>query len=85
MILRFKRLSGEIIFELNNPGEHDIPPPDSYISVNEVEYRCVRHKRVYDQNFITKESSSFFDIYVQTEEEYQKEMNDKLNESLPSY
>lgn len=75
MNLRFKRMSGEVIFELSNPGERDVPPPDTYISVNGTEYLCVRHKRVYEHNIITTLARSYFDIYLQTEEEYEQEHN----------
>lgn len=73
MNLRFRRLSDEIIFEMPNPGERDIPPPDTYILVNGKDYLCICHKRVYDNNNATGMSRSYFDIYVQTEDEWNDE------------
>lgn len=70
MNLRFKRTTGEVIFEIPDFTERDLAPPDTPVIIDGVKYITHRHERVY-QHFSCGTPVSFFDIYVQTEEEYQ--------------
>lgn len=71
MNLRFKRMSGETIFEISNFVERDMAPPNTLVVIDGVKYFTRHHERVYQT--LTLGTASFFDIYVQNEEEYDLE------------
>lgn len=81
MNLRFKRMTGETIFEIANFVERDMAPPNTLVVIDGVKYFTRRHERVYQT--LVLGTVSFFDIYVQNEEEYVKEKNTEMNNGLP--
>lgn len=81
MNLRFKRQSGEVIFEMPQFTEQDLPAPNSYITIDGIKFLTKRHERVYCHDS-AGDVQSYFDITVQSEEEYNDEMTSELPETI---